>query len=336
MLPCFKSCRNILTFWGCCLFRSSCVHSFFSPQHPYQHEYKDVDNDDEITPSSGIQNDDVYLIIGQSNAAGRDMNIDLDGLDAPTPYVQILTQDNQIVPAVQPLNQHSTIGKKDKDIQGLCFGLEFGKQMYQCTGNRTILVVHARGGTRIGHWRRGHESGYFDTAIERVRMAMHVTSSTDDNGGAGGATAAATTTTTTPTTRTFKGILWHQGEGNIKSDGSFLPSYFTKQLPSLIAEFRHELDGVVNHSNKKKNSTTVPFLVGQVLDNDQNKAFNKTLQMVATPEFPVSTVDWVSSLHLTSFDSTHFDATSTRQLGDRYAKAMKRNLFLPSVVADNV
>ena len=229
---------------------------------------------------------ELYLIIGQSNAAGRDRNIDLYNLDAPSPDVKILTDDNQAMEAVQPLNRYSTIGKEDGK-QGVCLGLNFGKRMYELTGNPTLLIVNARGSTRIGHWLRGQQGmGYFEASVERVRAAQEMNA-------------------------TLRGILWNQGEGNIKSDGSFLESYFTKLLPRLILDFREEFGHV-------------PFLMGQLYDNMQNSRFNEAAKIVNTPEFPLKDVDWISSRNLTAFDDTHFDAASARELGMRYADIMYR------------
>ena len=232
---------------------------------------------------------DLYLIIGQSNAAGRDRNIDPDNLDAPSPEVKIFTNDNQVLEADQPLNRYSTIvkKKKKKKKQGVCLGLNFGKRISELTGNPTLLVVNARGATRIGHWLKGRKGmGYFEASVERVRAAQEV------NG-------------------TLRGILWHQGEGNTKSNGSFLKSYFTKHLPRLIRDYREEFG-------------PVPFLVGQLYDNMKNNRFNEAAQIVNTPAFPLKDVDWVSSRSLTSSDDTHFDAVSTRELGMRYADTMYR------------
>ena len=81
----------------------------------------------------------------------------------------------------------------------------------------------------------------------------------------------------------------------------------------MISAFRKELGDV-------------PFLCGQLADRPRNKIFNAVLQLVGYPGFPIENVDWVSSSELSTMDSVHFDAASTRELGRRYATVMAHYL----------
>ena len=74
----------------------------------------------------------LYLIIGQSNAAGRDTNFDPNNLDLPSPNINILDDNGDFIEAELPLNQFSTIGKK-LDLQGVNLGLEFAKEIHNIT-----------------------------------------------------------------------------------------------------------------------------------------------------------------------------------------------------------
>ena len=279
--------------------------------------------------------DDVYLVIGQSNAAGRDrINLDDDNNDVPSPYVDVLAHGNSTIPAMQPLNQYSTI-RKALHRQGVCLGLEFGKRMSKHTSRRILLVVNARGGSRIAHWRKDNtRRGYFQAAVERVRLAlmqptgeasMVTTTTTNNTTNTNSAIITATTMTTTATTpHVLRGIVWHQGESDIRKNGTYSDSYFTKHLPALIQEFRREFD-----------HPTLPFVVGQVFRTPQTKALNQAIRRVRksnSKSFPLNHVDWVSSEKLTSYDNLHFDSISSRKLGRRYAKRMKRLLISLSLL----
>ncbi|GAA3509525.1 hypothetical protein GCM10022393_22590 [Aquimarina addita] len=232
-----------------------------------------------------INSQDLYLIIGQSNAAGRDTNIDMNNEDAITGKVKYLTDDNRFLKARQPLNRYSGIGK-DESLQGVNFGLEFGKKMNASNGNDVYLVVNARGGTKIAQWRDGKSTGYFENTVERVKNARSVCNCE------------------------LKGILWHQGEGDVKNDGTYTSSYFNS-LTSLIEELRDELGNA-------------PFIVGQLYQQSKNDNFNDDIKKVDDPNFRITNVDWVNTNNLTTFDGTHFDAPSSRILGQRYASIMQQ------------
>ena len=235
--------------------------------------------------TSEANGQDLYLIIGQSNAAGRDTeNISPDSLDSVTPQVTYFTDDARLIKARQPLNQYSSIRKR-LNLQGVNLGLEFGKAMNKANGRKVSLVVNARGGTRIGEWGRGNATRYFDEAVDRVRNVESLTGAR------------------------LKGILWHQGEGNVNStDGTFTESYFNS-LRTMIRDFRSELGNV-------------PFLVGQIAHKQANLAFNTAIKTVDDSSFGESNVDWVTARGLETFDGTHFTAAATRELGLRYAKIM--------------
>ena len=228
---------------------------------------------------------DLYLIIGQSNAAGRDVNINSNRADSESRNVKLFTDGNTFINASQPLNQFSGVLNPNRD-QGVNFGLEFGKDMFADNGRTVYLVVNARGGTNVASWRKGRSSGYFENSVQRVKDAESACGCR------------------------LKGILWHQGESNVRSrTGSFTRSYFST-LKALIEEYRDEL-------------REVPFLAGQLFQKAANTSFNNELKTLDDGDF-LDDVDWVTSKNLTTFDGTHFDAASTRELGSRYAKIMRQ------------
>ena len=152
---------------------------------------------------------DVYLVIGQSNTAGR---ATIEAQDqAALENVFLLNQTNKWEQAENPLNAYSTI-RKDLDEQGLGYAYTFAQEVQERTGNQLGLVVNARGGSSIFSWRKGDEDGYFEAAYDRLQAALSL-----------------------PNT-TFKGILWHQGEANRNYQ------YYLSTLSSFINDWRDTLN----------------------------------------------------------------------------------------------
>lgn len=150
----------------------------------------------------------IYLLIGQSNMAGRAPLT--DDLKDIIDRCYLLNDQNQWVPARNPLNIYSTIGKGG-GMQQLGPGFAFAKTMLQADADMQIgLVVNARGGSSIEQWL--DNSDYYREARKRTREALKL----------GG---------------TLKGVLWHQGESNSKK-----PEPYLEQLKTLIANLRGDFN----------------------------------------------------------------------------------------------
>ncbi len=159
-------------------------------------------------PLSGSENIHLYLLIGQSNMAGR------------APYTEeelgviegcyLLNDSDLWEPALNPLNKYSTI-KNPKRKQNMNPGYSFAQTMVDSDSTISLgLVVNARGGTSITKWEKGNEEfGYYAEAIRRTQIAQ--------------------------TNATLKGILWHQGESDYK-DAEYL-----EKLTNLVANLRLDL-----------------------------------------------------------------------------------------------
>lgn len=154
---------------------------------------------------------DIYLVIGQSNMAGRaeirpeDMEV-LDDVflytgDSTTPWV----------PAKNPMNQYSSIRKKI-EMQRLGPSYSFARSMHEATPNRKMgLVVNAKGGTGIVQWLPGTK--FFRDAVSRTRIAMRK--------------------------GTLKGIIWHQGESD---SGEIRRDMYLGRLEEMIFGLREAFD----------------------------------------------------------------------------------------------
>ena len=176
----------------------------------------------------------IYLLIGQSNMAGRAPFTKEEA--EPIPRAYLLNDKDTWEAAKNPLNRYSTI-RKGLGMQKMNPGYTFSKTMLEKDKDISLgLVVNAKGGSNIKNWTK--ESKFYKEAIRRVQLAEK--------------------------TGTLKGILWHQGEANWK-DADYL-----KKLEALIANFRKDLKApklpfVAGQINKKKEFNdklaTLPKLV---------------------------------------------------------------------------
>jgi hypothetical protein len=152
----------------------------------------------------------VYILIGQSNMAGR----------APLTAEQYNAIDNTFLfdlngqwqLATNPLNRYSSI-RKNIGMQKLGVGYSFANTMnnsdfYQAQKAKIGLVVNAKGGSSIKEWQP--DKHFFKEAVKRIKQAQQ--------------------------TGVLKGILWHQGESDFE-DADYL-----NKLTKLVKDLRDELN----------------------------------------------------------------------------------------------
>lgn len=138
---------------------------------------------------------DVFLLIGQSNMAGRGYMTEKD-MEVFDKNVFILNDAGEVVPATNPLNQYSSI-RKGMSIQRINPGFSFSKKIAKKTKRKILLVVNARGGTTLSQWSKGEGGeGYYEEAVRRTKQAMQYGN--------------------------LKAILWHQGCGDSKKTDVYL------------------------------------------------------------------------------------------------------------------
>ena len=152
---------------------------------------------------------DVFLLIGQSNMAGRGYMTAADQ-EAFDPNVFILNADGEVEPAKNPLNAYSSI-RKDLSVQGINPGFSFSKKIAAETGRKVLLVVNARGGTALYEWKPTSSKGYYNEAVRRTRQAQKYGK--------------------------LVGILWHQGESNSSN-----PSGYLESLKTVVDDLRTDLN----------------------------------------------------------------------------------------------
>jgi hypothetical protein len=160
------------------------------------------------------KNMDLYLLIGQSNMAGRG-NIEANDATQGNERLWMLTKQGDWLPAKHPLHFDKP------NMVGVGPGLAFGIDMLNTGGSPIGLIPCAVGGSAISSWQAG---GYdvatkthpFDDAVIQLKKAL--------------------------ASGQLKGIIWHQGEAD--SSPEKRKDYLAK-LATMISTWRN----LVNNPN---------------------------------------------------------------------------------------
>lgn len=150
------------------------------------------------------ENLDLYLLIGQSNMAGRGI---LEKEDTTIhSRVYAFNAHDEFVLAKEPLHY-------DISSRGTGPGLEFGKKMGEYYPVSNIgLIPAAVGGTKISYWLPGHSRRLYDEAVRKAKVAMQKGK--------------------------LKGILWQQGESDRNETDAPL---YKERLKQLLTSLRKDL-----------------------------------------------------------------------------------------------
>jgi hypothetical protein len=155
-----------------------------------------------ISAESNLSGMRLFLLIGQSNMAGRGLVTPQD--EVTHPRIFMLTKEGEWVPAKDPLHF-------DKPIAGTGLASEFARILAREEPTARIgLIPCAMGGSSLDQWKPG--APLYVNAIQRARIAM-------ENGA-------------------VSGILWHQGEAD--SSPEKISTYATR-FASMIAQLRKDL-----------------------------------------------------------------------------------------------
>lgn len=221
----------------------------------------------------------IYLLIGQSNMAGRGA---VDSISKKeNPQILMLNKENNWVPATDPLHFDKPA------IAGVGPGLSFAQNMLDNNKNIKIgLIPCALGGSPIRVW--VPDSIYletfhpYDDAIRRSKIAMQ--------------------------RGVLKGIIWHQGESDNSPQNAAI---YMDKLKALILRLRTDLQ-----------LPNLPFVAGELGYFLKDKFINNIIGQLPQQ---VSNTAVVSAEGLTDKgDQLHFNTSSARELGKRYAEAMKQ------------
>ena len=172
-------------------------------------------------PAEKEESYDIFLLIGQSNMAGRGALLPED-LD-PMPGVWLLDDRDRPAVASNPLNRYSTV-RKEMPLQKMGPGYAFARETARRSGRRILLVVNALGNSSVGQWRKDaplvadessiacRERQLYEEILVRARHARRY--------------------------GTIRAILWHQGEAN--TNAGSLPRYL-EVLGRIVEDFREDL-----------------------------------------------------------------------------------------------
>ncbi|MDZ4403657.1 sialate O-acetylesterase [Prosthecobacter sp.] len=224
----------------------------------------------------------LYLLVGQSNMAGRGVVEEQD--KTPHPRVLMLSKEGKWVPAIDPLHF-------DKSAAGVGLGKTFAQIVAEANPGVTIgLIPCAVGGSPIDTWKPGvfypaTKSHPWDDMAKRVALALPA--------------------------GTLKGILWHQGESDSKPE---LAQAYEAKLHDLVKRLRElvnapEAPFIAGQMGKFDG---VPWTPEAVIVDKAHQDLAKKVPHTA----------FVSAEGLKhKGDKVHFDSASFRELGKRYAEA---------------
>ena len=148
---------------------------------------------------------DIFLLIGQSNMAGRGQVEDQDEILHPRIFKQ--TEDRKWVPAIDPLHFDKP------EITGVGLGSSFARAVANAESNAVIgLIPAAYGGSSLDEWKPG--SRHYTNAVERTRLAL-------SKGGR------------------LRAILWHQGESDLAPERM---ATYPQRFADLVARLRADLN----------------------------------------------------------------------------------------------
>lgn len=144
---------------------------------------------------------EIFLASGQSNMAGRG---EIGPYTAPIDGAYLLNDDDEWIPAKNPMNLYSNI-RKDADMQKVGPSYTFSETMAKYLDKRVCIIVNAKGGTHIREFIEG--GAYHEALMDRLTKA-------NDYG-------------------MVKAMIWHQGESGNSTYGSYLSN-----LNGLVTKLR--------------------------------------------------------------------------------------------------
>ncbi len=234
---------------------------------------------------------DLYLLIGQSNMAGRGKP---DHFVINGDSILMLDAHRQWQPTKEPIHF-------DKPAAGTGLAASFAMNILASSANRVGLIPCAIGGTSISAWKPGAidpATGKkpYDEAVAHAREALR--------------------------SGKIKAILWHQGESDTQPQRI---ATYRDDFEKLMENLHHDL-GITPGS-----IPVIVGELGVFPNEGNNQEgrmrINEVLHELACRHSYISCVTSAGLNHVG--DHTHFDTASLRELGRRYAEALTRYTVKP-------
>ena len=225
-----------------------------------------------------------FLMIGQSNMAGRGEFFDLPPIKNPDCY---MLKNGRWQPMREPVNVDRYVLPEDGDFHSGC-GLApaLADEMARDEGRKIGLIPCADGGTGMWQWQPGEV--LFDHAVMQAKLAQRSSE--------------------------IIGILWHQGESDCRGDEkvALYKERFLKMARALRAELG-ELPIIIGE---------LAWNIDQKWEvGDRVAKLNAIFHEIAD-ELPLCAVASSEGLRLKK-DGIHFNTESLRIFGKRYYECYK-------------
>jgi len=200
-----------------------------------------------------------FLLIGQSNAAGRGFIHEAEPIDGKDILV---LRNGRWQPFYRPLNN-------DRSFSGVSLIESFAEKYAKEHGVKVGIIPCADGGTRLDQWAQG--SLLYDNAVYQTRLAKR--------------------------TSTVAGILWHQGEADCR-EGLWqtyeerLIDFFAKfkkdagleGVPTMLGALGDYLSGYTNNSEIMENYTKINAALERAAGRMERTAFVSDNRLPCNPD----------------------------------------------------
>jgi len=224
---------------------------------------------------------DIFLLIGQSNMAGRGAVGDADR--TPIPGVFAFSKEKSWVPAVDPIH----FDRPDRTGVGL--GRSFATTLMEMKAATSVgLIPAAFGGSALHEWVPG--TAHYVNAVERTKAAL---------------------ATASPGAR-LRGILWHQGEADASDEERAVT--YRLRFAKMIAALRKDL-GAENVP------VIVGQLGEFVQEKSYSQLQRVNSELATLPLHVPRSGFVSSQGLKDKGDQLHFDSPSLKEFGRRYALA---------------
>ena len=222
-----------------------------------------------------------FLMIGQSNMAGRGDFGEVAPIDNPDCY---MLRNGRWQKMSEPINPDRSI-LSGEFHSGVNLAASFADGYAKRTGGRAGLIPCADGGTEIAQWMPGEI--LFDHAVFMAGLASR--------------------------TSTVKAILWHQGEADCHPEKILV---YKQKFTEMITELRKRLGNpnlpvIIGELSENISDRWNP--------GDYPARMNKVFEEIAAELHNVALAP-AADLPLKS-DGIHFSSASLRILGERYLEA---------------